>query len=110
MIQCLQYKISRTAAESYALILQCGSEIARWEIVHADERAGVIEWKQVLFSFLTVAKIRVYIKEPRPQNVLVTIYVNRPLLLFDPLGMCTGVFNKLKVKLDHQLSEKHGGK
>ncbi len=84
MIKNYEYKIPLTIEESFKLILESGNEIAQWKLVSADNREKIIEWKQNFCAILGVSKIKVYLREPRPKDTLVTIYVNRPLQLIDP--------------------------
>ncbi len=101
MIKNFEYKIPLELKKSYELILESGNELANWELVSSNEQAGIIEWKQKFWLGLAISRIKVYLKEPRPQNTLVTIYISPPLQIFDPANMCERIYKKLELKLNN---------
>jgi ribosome-interacting GTPase 1 len=106
MIKNFEYKIPFDLKTSYEIILESGNKIPKWELVSADDKNAIIEWKQKLWSSLGLSRIKVYLTEPRSKNTLVTIYIYRPLQIFDPAKMCERVFKQLKKQLDATLEKR----
>lgn len=101
MIKSFEYKIPFELKKSFQMVVESGNEILSWESVSSDEHKGVIEWKQKgWLGGLGASRIKVYLKEPRPKDTLVTIYVSRPMLLIVPAKRCERVYKKLEEKLD----------
>lgn len=106
MIKNFEYKIPLNFAESYKILMESGNEILQWELVDSDKQKGIIEWKQKFWSGLGTSKIKIYLREPRPNNTLATIYVNRPVQILDPFKMCERVYKKLEKKLNEKIEFK----
>jgi hypothetical protein len=105
MIKTYEHKVQYELSKSFTLFLDSAKCIPGWHLVKSDIEAGMIEWKQKRLLGLSVSKIRVYLKQPRPNSTLVTVYVNRPLQFIDPFNMCERVFNKLVLSLNVKLQE-----
>ncbi len=104
MIKNYQYKIPFQLAESLDIILDCVKEVPQWNLVILEEQAGVVEWKQKVWPRLGVTKIRAYLREPRPRDTLVTLYINRPFMLADPFKTCDRTFETLEAKLNDKIN------
>jgi len=104
MIKNFEYKISRNLQESFEIVRMSGSKIPGWKLVGADRKLGVIEWRQSFWSVLGYSKIRVYLKEPRENYTLLTIYIKRPLQIIDPAKMFQRVYKKLVNAIENKLT------
>lgn len=100
MIKNFEYKLPFEMKKSFQMVLDSGNEIPQWENVSSDEQTGIIEWKQKVWLGLAISRIKVYLKEPRPKDTLMTIYVSRPLQFIDPTKICESAYKKLTVQLN----------
>lgn len=104
MIKNFEYKIPFEMEKSFKMVLESGNEIPKWKRVSSVEQTGSIEWEQKNWLGLGTSKIKVYLKEPRPKDTLVTVYVSRPLQFVDPLKMCESVYRKLEANLNAKIA------
>lgn len=107
MIKNFEYKIPFGSTESFTTVLECVDEVSDWELVISDKKAGVIEWKQKALLGLLVSRIRIYLREPRPKDTLLTIYVHRPFLIVDPLKSCEKAYTILAAKLNEKIQKRN---
>jgi len=104
MIKTFQISVPLSFEECYELIYKSGEEIASWKTNSADAANGYIDWKQSFWSLTGNTLIAAQLERKQENKTSVTISVHKPLQIFDPIGICRRVFNKLLKSLERNLA------
>lgn len=100
MIKTFQITIPLSFKESFELVRKSGEEIASWSKNSADPANGYIDWKQSFWALTGNTLISAQLKEEKEELTSVIVSVHKPLQVFDPVGICPRVFNKLLKSLE----------
>lgn len=99
MHKIFESKIPLSYQESFKIIQESGQEISDWVLVDSNAESGCIEWKQIFWSGLGFAKIKVELREIENLHTLATTYIFRPIQIWDPAKLCERVFKKLEERI-----------
>lgn len=97
MMKQFHIQIPLSYKDSFDLLCKSGNDIISWKTNSTDLKNGYIEWKQSMWSLTGTTGITAQVKESKEKETEVTITVNKPFQLMDPVKLCDKVFRKLDV-------------
>lgn len=104
MIKTFQITIPLSFKESFELVRISGKEITSWGENSSDPANGYIDWKQSFWALTGNTLISAQLKEEKEDLTSVIVSVHKPLQLFDLVGICPMVFNKLLKSLKNNVN------
>ena len=109
MIKTFQISIALSFEQSFELVRKSGDEIVSWSENSSHPANGYIDWKQSFWALTGNTLISAQLKEEKENQTSVMVSVHKPLQVFDPVGICPRVFNKLLKSLERNISssDKH---